>query len=198
MQALCNISNICWFAVAHISQDGLLPVFQGGGDIGKGDLSEASFDITIVGGPGDPTSPGEAGDGKGKEDLSRTARKVDDDLAFGSFQEVFEGDNHALEVPVIDAVDLQVYGAVYLAREIPYGLHSLLAARVQLNFRADEDDPISSFDTVFHNQGDDLGGIEARKGDVGLHQLIVQIWCINAFPCISCVVMHLISLQASK
>jgi hypothetical protein len=43
---------------------------------------------------------------------------------------------------VIDAVDLQINGAVYLAGEVPDGLHRQLAACVQLNFGADEDDAV--------------------------------------------------------
>ena len=43
---------------------------------------------------------------------------------------------------MIDAVDLQINGAVYLAGEVPDGLHRQLAACVQLNFGADEDDAV--------------------------------------------------------
>jgi len=72
-------------------------------------------------------------------------------------------------------VDLQINGAVDLAGEVPDGLHRQLAARVRFHFGADEDDGVSSLHAVFHNQGYDLGGIEAGKGDVGFHYSIILI-----------------------
>ena len=62
---------------------------------------------------------------------------------------------------MIDAVDLQIDGAADLAGEVTHGLHRHLAARIFLLPRADEDDPISSLDSVFYYQGYYLGGIEA-------------------------------------
>ena len=92
---------------------------------------------------------------------------------------------------MIDAVDLEAYEAVYLVREVPDGLDHLLAPGVRLLFGADEDDSVSSLHAVFHNQGDNLGGIEAGKGDVGLHQEIVLILWINAFLCYDCIILQM-------
>ena len=140
--------------------------------MGQGQIIELSIYIAVAGGSGDFLGQGEAGYGKGQEDLPRPAGEVGDDLAvlWNGLKQSFKGNDHALKVTVIDAMDLEVNGAVYLEGEVPDGLDHLLASGVRLLFGADEDDPVSTLHAVFHNQGYNLGGIEAGKGDVGLHQ----------------------------
>ena len=152
-EPLCNVGDSSRLALEYVLQNPFLLFFKDRSNIGQGDFVKASFDIAEVSGLIDFPRLGEAGDGEGEEDLPWAAGEVGNDLALCNLQQTFQRENHPLKIPVIDAVDLEVYGAVDLSGKVTDGLNCQFATRILLLFGADEDDSISALNSVFHYQG---------------------------------------------